>query len=606
MRITFNNWFRIVLVLVLSLLLVTSMAFAKNKNVSGANSNNLAKPSAADDIVIAIGAVQNYFTSSTFTPTGGTDEQTFMIGDDGAYDPSMVWLEGGYAENHYLYFGMCRMATQNNEVRFSTLDTDDWVVYWNDPEAVAPAIVTFTLNDNVVSATLKKGITARQTVYAWSESYRDDFYILEYDITNTSTNTYNDFYVFQQHDCDISTASGGSGSLAWSRDDVPSYYLGTDEDGNPEHISYMWDGDNPDIAGDDTGGNRTPKEALGFIGSRILESPPIVGDTDSSTANTQSGHQWWDWNSDPQLGGDYYNLCKLMEMKTDPGSPHDYRYMQITGPFELAPSQTIKVVFAYGIGEGLDGLRANLQWAYKLYWNDWQGPAAPQAPNMTLVSGQGFATVTWDSVSEHSRDPLTGEQDFQGYRLYRSFDRAQWTLLAEYDRVDKIGANTGLPVFNPDGLYEYTDTDVTDGFLYYYTVTAFDNGSADLPSLETGKSVEYSTQPGPGNTGSEVDEGKIRVVPNPFVVKAPWDFMPTKDNPAEERIQFQNIPDDAKITVFTLTGDMVIELHQQGDQGWIDWDLITRNRQKIVSGLYLYVVEPPAGDNFIGKFVVIR
>jgi len=606
MRIHFNKWFRMVFVLVVSLLLVSSMAFAKNKDASGTNSNNLAKPSAAEDIVIAVGAVQNYFTSTTFLPGSGTDEQTFCIGDDGAHDPSMVWLEGGYLDNHYLYFGLCRMATENNEVRFSHLDTDDWSAQLNDPEAVAPAVVSFSLNDNVVAATLKKGITAKQTIYAWSESYRDDFYILEYDITNTSTNTYTDFYVFQQHDCDIATAEGGSGSLAWSRDDVPSYYIGTDEDGNPEHISYMYDGDNPDIAGDDTGGSRTPKEATGYIGSRILDSPPIVGDTDSSTVNTQSGHQWWDWNSDPEVGGDYYNLCVLEEMKADPGSPHDYRYMQITGPFELTPNQTIKVVFAYGIGEGLEGLRENLQWAYKLYWNDWQGPAAPAAPNMAIESSQGLVTVTWDSVSEHSRDPLTGEKDFQGYRLYRSLDKSQWTLLAEWDLVDNVGANTGLPLFNADGLYEYTDTDVTDGFLYYYTVTAFDKGSSSLASLETGKRIDYFTQPGAGNTGSVVDEDKIRVVPNPFVVKAPWDFAPTKDNPAEERIQFQNIPDDSKITVFTLAGDMIIELNQEGAEGWVDWDLITRNRQKIVSGLYLYVVEPTAGDNFIGKFVVIR
>ena len=180
--------------------------------------------------------------------------------------------------------------------------------------------------------------------------------------------------------------------------------------------------------------------------------------------------------------------------------------------------------------------------------------------------------------------------------------------------ICSVMALTLMPTITPTDLNQWlvlgqhpvTDTDVTDGFLYYYTVTAYDNGSSDLPSLETGKSVENSVQPGPGNTGSSVDEDKIRVVPNPFVVKAPWDYTPTTDNPAEERLQFQNIPDDSKVTVFTLAGDMIIELYQEGDQGWIDWDLITRNRQKIVSGLYLYVVEPPEGDNFVGKFVVIR
>jgi hypothetical protein len=58
--------------------------------------------------------------------------------------------------------------------------------------------------------------------------------------------------------------------------------------------------------------------------------------------------------------------------------------------------------------------------------------------------------------------------------------------------------------------------------------------------------------------------------------------------------------------VFNLAGDMIIELYQQGEEGYVDWDLITRNRQKVVSGLYMFVVEPISGDNFIGKFVVVR
>ena len=51
---------------------------------------------------------------------------------------------------------------------------------------------------------------------------------------------------------------------------------------------------------------------------------------------------------------------------------------------------------------------------------------------------------------------------------------------------------------------------------------------------------------------------------------------------------------------------MIIELEQEGQDGFVNWDLISRNTQKVVSGLYIYVVEPPEGDNFIDKFVVVR
>ncbi len=38
----------------------------------------------------------------------------------------------------------------------------------------------------------------------------------------------------------------------------------------------------------------------------------------------------------------------------------------------------------------------------------------------------------------------------------------------------------------------------------------------------------------------------------------------------------------------------------------ISWDLITKSRQKIVAGMYLFVVESPEIDDFVGKFMVVR
>jgi len=36
------------------------------------------------------------------------------------------------------------------------------------------------------------------------------------------------------------------------------------------------------------------------------------------------------------------------------------------------------------------------------------------------------------------------------------------------------------------------------------------------------------------------------------------------------------------------------------------WDMITRNRQTVVSGLYYWTVEAPSSETQIGKLVVIR
>jgi hypothetical protein len=603
MSVKFNIMARTLLILVLSLLLATELAVARNKNVPGNKQASIAKPADFGETVIAIGKIKNYFTNSTVSNRTGQEEFTFIIGNENNQDLSGVWLEGGYPNNSYLYVGNCRFGVNGNEARFTTYTSNDWTVKINDPAAVSPYDVSFSVTDEY-AGNLKIGLKAKQSVHAWSESYRDDFYIIEYDVTNTGSGNITDFYAWLHMDCDISTAGGGSDALAYSRDDLVGYYIGTDKNGKPEYLSYMYDGDNPNIPGDDTGGNMSPKESLGYIGSRVLECPPRTGDATGVTANTQSGHQWWDWNSDPQLGGDFYNLAAKQEFKPDPGSPHDYRYMQILGPFTINSGDSIHFAFGFGIGEGLAGLRSNLQWSYDLYWNDFHGPAAPTAPTVTLQKGDGVITLYWNDISESSLDPLSGEQDFEGYRVYRSLDKTTWTLLADFDLVDNLGLNTGLPAKNAQGLYQYVDKDVTNGFLYYYTVAAYDKGSADLPSLETGKITDVYAEPGPLPT-AKLEKDKIRVVPNPFVVKAPWDFTPTQENPSEERIQFQNIPKGSKVTVFNLAGDEIITLHQSGNDGYVNWDLITKNTQKVVSGLYLYVVESGT-ETFVDKFVIVR
>jgi len=607
MKVKLIKMYRVIFILMLSLLITANFAFAANRNSSAASTHNLQKPTTYGETIINIGSVITLVQNGS-TTTSGSEEFGFNLGDPTAAMPSMDWLEGGYVNNGYLYFGVHRFAIGGEEVHLNGLSSEDWTVLQNDPTAKSAFQISYSMDDNL-AGTYSKGISASCMIHAWSESYRDDFYIMEYDVTNNSGADITDFFGWWHEDMDISLAGGGSGARAYSRDDLPGFYIGTDVNGNPEYLSYMYDADNPNIDGDDTGGHLTPKEATGYVGSRIIDCPPQTGDADSSTMHTQSGHQWWDWNSDPDINiiGENAAIASRMEFKVDPGSPHDYRYMQVIGPLTIPAGGTIHYAIGMGLGEGLDGLRANLQWAYDIYWNDFSGPAAPTAPTVNLEKGDGVVTVTWDgTVSEASADPLSGVQDFEGYRLYRSLDAANWTLLADYDNVNDMGDNTGMPFVNTDGLYEYVDESVVNGFLYYYTVSAYDKGTAGLASLETGKIMDLSIEPGPIATSQALNEDAIIVVPNPFIDKAPWDFTPTIDNPAEERIQFQNVPIGAKITVFNLAGDRIIELEQNGTDGYVNWDLITRNTQKAVSGLYLYVVEAQNGDSFIDKFVIVR
>ncbi len=68
-------------------------------------------------------------------------------------------------------------------------------------------------------------------------------------------------------------------------------------------------------------------------------------------------------------------------------------------------------------------------------------------------AGEPIVVLYWDRTSELSRDPVTGVQDFEGYRVYRSNpgdDRTgnildQSSLIAQYDTPgNRTGFNNGF------------------------------------------------------------------------------------------------------------------------------------------------------------------
>ncbi len=566
-----------------------------------------AKPAVIEEVNCNVGFVFNRISNSTVTKAGGQNEETILIGDDALELPSMRWQHPSiYASsNDYLYFSSLRIGMDTRLVHLSS-DTSPGITVTSindDPNAISHFDTYFKISDDSpnVGPDDYIGVEVHARTYAWSETYRDDFIIYDFTLVNLNATALEGIYVAMHSDCDISATAGGSGTQGFWRDDKPGYYR---DDATGEYISYMYDSDNPTIAGDDTGGKFLPKESTGYIGTRLLYCPPVTGSTEPTV---QSGHGWWDWNSDPGPNEDWMALMSDGLWLEPPPSPHDFRYLQKLGPFDIAANDSIRIMFAYGIGEGLEGLRANLEWAARLFEAGWIGPSAPATPNFSLEPGDRKVDLTWEDNSETSPDPATGEIDFEGYRLWRRTGVAGgWTMLMECDLINDLGHNTGL-------VHSYSDTDVNNGFQYSYVVTAFDTGdpAGGIESFESGKGGFETVEPGllVGTRGEAVSG--IHVVPNPFVKTSPrgFGFNPTQNNPSEERILFVNLPDaaEATVTIYSLTGDEIISLEKEFDLRAVSWDLITKSRQKLVAGLYLYVVESSALDeDFIGKFMVVR
>jgi hypothetical protein len=274
--------------------------------------------------------------------------------------------------------------------------------------------------------------------------------------------------------------------------------------------------------------------------------------------------------------------------------------------------------------------------------------------------------LRWSKSSSESpayRDPFSRTQDFEGYRIVAGnidqdesfayldeFDRIDFAYKADNDslmtipvtdttgmprdtfflgtihgRLDKVGNNRGFgSIMMNDSTYQYV---VAAHKLYprYYAVQAIDFGDpkSGLGPLETRPTANAVLL---APAGSSKDP--VRVVPNPYrayedytrsYLHGSWEnmndqtteFFPQQDR----RIEFINLPDECLIRVYTVAGDLVqiVPHNTTGDRSqWASlsserWDLNSRNRQQVVSGIYLFSVEDLKNHEIeTGKFVIIR
>jgi len=175
------------------------------------------------------------------------------------------------------------------------------------------------------------------------------------------------------------------------------------------------------------------------------------------------------------------------------------------------------------------------------------------------------------------------------------------------------------------------------GSHYFYSVTATDHKveldvATGLVTLlgeglagDPNSNFQYINPPTNALTPARADQAQdeIYVVPNPATAQSMSDWpklQPNNDDPTGIKVEFHHLPQSrGKVTVYTLSGDMVVELpfdgttgdhypYGFGGDGSLAWDLLSRNGQEITSGVYLFSVEAddPGFKTFVGKFVVIR
>jgi len=168
--------------------------------------------------------------------------------------------------------------------------------------------------------------------------------------------------------------------------------------------------------------------------------------------------------------------------------------------------------------------------------------------------------------------------------------------------------------------YEYSIDGVIPSQPLYFSVTAFDFGNPEngLEPLESSP-LSNAVKVYPIYSADQVRENKaeVAVYPNPYRGDAGYsidgyeDPLGTDRLEYERRIHFINLPSECIIKIWTVDGDLVRKIEHGPDSPYSEtnskafWDLISRNTQAIVSGIYIYSIESEY-DTQIGKIVIIK
>lgn len=386
------------------------------------------------------------------------------------------------------------------------------------------------------------GVKVIQTGYAWNYTANQDIVFLTFDLINITgdpeyaaaaakfpsdfpapppNTTLTDVYFGPCCDPDIGSATDDMLDFDASR-----------------NLGIVWDFDGLEANFENNG--RT-----GWLGYDFLESPVATHDIDlnrDGVVNDDSVNFGTDenpiWVKDRRVG-DQLGLTafKMFVLQIDPrldeeryqmmagydyrtmieggdslyipfdvdAAPEDKRFVQVAGPFDLPPGDTVRVVVAIMVAETREELLGLSDLAQGIYDNNYFLPFPPIAPTLHATEYDRKIILTWDDSPETWADPFGTlasnpnsvfydpdylALDFQGYRVYRSLTgiSGSWELLAEYDKNDgytiridttiyedgtkwpyevRIGNDTGLK-------HSYVDSTVQNGIAYYYSVTSYD------------------------------------------------------------------------------------------------------------------------------------
>ncbi|MCA9731829.1 hypothetical protein KC799_06855, partial [candidate division KSB1 bacterium] len=424
------------------------------------------------------------------------------------------------------------------------------------------------------------GIQIENRYYQWSNPMAEDIIFLIYKVTNVSDYDLEGVTFGMYGDPHIGGPSDWADDLAWFDRSINMVYA-WDEDGKsvnnasitPGYFGYKFlespgnpydgiDNDNDGMIdesmddGIDNDHDWNPeKDDVGIDGVPNTgdegenDGLPTAGDPFDIRKPGEPHFEWTDLDESDQIGltsfagppfggqnairNDEYMYSNYLQVgnfdTTNIDQAGDNIFLYGSGTFLLKAGESRRFSIALIVGQDFEDLTLNAETAQQIYEINYQFAKPPEKPSVTAVPGDRKVTLYWDKKAEGSYDPISEEEDFEGYVIYRSTDPnfldqqvitdangsrflfeplknkngapVRFDLVNEYIGLSEIpfpsrgvfynlGNNTGLQ-------HSFVDeNNVRNGQTYYYAVVSYDRGSDSLgvPPSECSKTITVNPE----------------------------------------------------------------------------------------------------------------
>lgn len=346
-------------------------------------------------------------------------------------------------------------------------------------------------------------------VLNYSLSFGNDGLVFIQQMTNVGNDTIKDAYVGIAGDPDAPE----QGSAEWTDDfalfipkndpNIADKLVDTTDAHLLSNFALVYDRDDASLGFKSSG--------IGWVGLKFLECTKFNSDGSDSSYDVSTFYTY-EYSQDAQSDAQAYTEQMMHGIQTPQNiTPNEYDIYQkpyaygpditwviAAGPFDVAPGEQVIFTFADFVGINESDLIRNAKLFQSLYDNNCSTPKPPEQPLVNAIEEDGKVTLFWDDRSEASVDPVTLNNAFQGYRVYRSNDRGNtwgnvvtdlngdptdvYQPLAIYDVSDGVTGSHAMtdPLIyynlgSDAGLqYSYVDNNVVNGYEYWYAVSAYD------------------------------------------------------------------------------------------------------------------------------------